>query len=138
MPLSDRQMLDSLSRMPLVDTAELAGVFGEAHATARLALVSRRCSLYDPLQAIAEYDYTRRPEAALILTPSVWEQRAVHPSTMAARLAPYLRYSSSNRPPDDHGERPLALIVFEDYPAEANFLGVARREEARIEVEVPL
>ena len=35
----------------------------------------RRRSLYDRLRAIAEYDYTRRPEATLILTPSVWEQR---------------------------------------------------------------
>ena len=35
----------------------------------------RRRSLYDRLRALAEYDYTRRPEATLILTPSVWEQR---------------------------------------------------------------
>ena len=38
-------------------------------------LALRRRSLYDRLRAIAEYDYTRRPEATLILTPSVWEQR---------------------------------------------------------------
>ena len=67
-----------------------------------------------------------------------WERRALHPSAMAARLAPYLRYYSSNRPLDDHGERPLVLIVFEDYLAEANFLGVARREMARTGVNVPL
>ena len=67
-----------------------------------------------------------------------WEQRAVHPSTMAARLAPYLRYYSSNRPLDDHGELPLVLIVFEDALAEANFLGVARREMERAKVKLPL
>ena len=39
------------------------------------ALGLRRRSLYDRLRALAEYDYTRRPEATLILTPSVWEQR---------------------------------------------------------------
>ena len=39
------------------------------------ALALRRRSLYDRLRALAEYDYTRRPEATLILTPSVWEQR---------------------------------------------------------------
>ena len=33
MAVSDRQMLDSLSQMPFIDTAELAGVLGEAHAT---------------------------------------------------------------------------------------------------------
>ena len=38
-------------------------------------LALRRRSLYHRLRAIAEYDYTRRPEATLILTPSVWEQR---------------------------------------------------------------
>ena len=38
MALSDRQLLDSLSRMPLVDTRELAGVLGEPHATVHRAL----------------------------------------------------------------------------------------------------
>ena len=32
------------------------------------ALALRRRSLYDRLRALAEYDYTRRPEATLILT----------------------------------------------------------------------
>ena len=35
----------------------------------------RRRSLYDRLRAIAEYDYTRRPDTVLVLTPSVWEER---------------------------------------------------------------
>ena len=38
MPLSDRQLLHFLSRMPFVDSAELAGVLGEAHATVHRAL----------------------------------------------------------------------------------------------------
>ena len=38
-------------------------------------LALRRRSLYDRLRAIAGYDYTHRPEATLILTPSVWELR---------------------------------------------------------------
>ena len=38
-------------------------------------LALRRRSLYDRLRAIAGYDYTRRPVATLILTPSVWEER---------------------------------------------------------------
>lgn len=67
-----------------------------------------------------------------------WERRALNPSTMAARLAPYLRYYSSNRPVDDHGERPLALIAFEDPLVEANFLGVARREMERSGVKLPI
>ena len=191
MALSDRQLLDSLARMPFIDSAELASVLGEAHATVHRALTGlltdevvtrvnhatahlpssqryylttqgigeaagilgfetpsdfvraypvsrewlallvrrmdavasiyrlaatvspgmdglrshvefqrrgrfdatitlhdrrrfgvvrqglalRRRSLYDRLRAIAEYDYTRRPDTVLILTPSVWEQR---------------------------------------------------------------
>ena len=67
-----------------------------------------------------------------------YERRAANPSTMAARLAPYLRYYSSNRPLDDHGERPLVLIVFDDPLAEANFLGVARREMEHSGVSLPL
>ena len=38
MPLSDRQMLDSLNRTPFVDSAELAGILGEPHATVHRAL----------------------------------------------------------------------------------------------------
>ena len=67
-----------------------------------------------------------------------WERRALNPSTMTARLAPYLRYHSSNRPLDDHGEHPLVLIAFEDPLAEANFLGVARKEMERAGVALPL
>ena len=67
-----------------------------------------------------------------------WERRAMNPSTMAARLGPYLRYYSSNRPLDDHGHRPLVLVVFDDYLAEGNFLAVARDEMERAKVNVPL
>ena len=38
MGLSDRQFLHYLSRMPFVDSAELAGVLGGAHATVHRAL----------------------------------------------------------------------------------------------------
>ncbi|MYD36273.1 MAG: hypothetical protein F4X20_04510 [Dehalococcoidia bacterium] len=33
MPISERQMLDALSRTPFVDSTELAGILGEPHAT---------------------------------------------------------------------------------------------------------
>ena len=62
----------------------------------------------------------------------------MNPSTMSARLAPYLRYYSSNRPLDDHGHRPLVLVVVDDYLAEGNFLGVARRDMERARVNVLL
>ena len=67
-----------------------------------------------------------------------YERRAVNPSTMAARLAPYLRYYSSNQPLEDHGHRPLVLIVFEDPLAEANSLRVARSELKRTGVKLSL
>ncbi|MDE2754134.1 MAG: hypothetical protein OXI83_16305, partial [Gemmatimonadota bacterium] len=67
-----------------------------------------------------------------------WERRAVRPSTMAARLAPYLRYYASQRPTDDHGLRPEVLVVFDDELAADHFLRVARREIARARVELPL
>ena len=38
MAASDRKMLDSLSRMPFVDSAELALILGEPHATVHRAL----------------------------------------------------------------------------------------------------
>ena len=67
-----------------------------------------------------------------------WERRAVRPSTMADRLAPYLRYYASQRPADDHGVRPTVLVVFDDELAAGHFLRVAAREMKRARVEVPL
>ena len=48
---------------------------GRDFGVVRQGLALRRRSLYDRLRAIAGYDYTRRPDAVLILTPSVWEER---------------------------------------------------------------
>ena len=67
-----------------------------------------------------------------------WERRAVRPSTMSARLAPYLRYYSSHRPTDDHGARPGVLIVFDDDIARTHFLRLAREEMQAQGVTVPL
>ena len=67
-----------------------------------------------------------------------WERRAVRPSTMSERLAPYLRYYSSHRPTDDHGTQPAVLVVFDDDIAATHFLEVAQRETARTGVTVPL
>ena len=67
-----------------------------------------------------------------------WERRAVRPSTMAARLAPYLRYYSSHRPTDDHGAQPAVLVVFHDELAASHFLRVARKRMDRAGVEVPI
>ena len=60
------------------------------------------------------------------------------PGTMAARLAPYLRYFSTGQLLDDHGHPPQVLAVFDDPLAESNFLGVASREMARTRVHLPL
>ena len=38
MVLSDRQLLDALSRTPFVDSAEMAGILGEPHATVHRTL----------------------------------------------------------------------------------------------------
>ena len=67
-----------------------------------------------------------------------WERRAVRPSTMSERLAPYLRYYSSHRPLDDHGARPAVLVVFDDDIAQTHFLRVAREEMRADGVAVPL
>ena len=67
-----------------------------------------------------------------------WERRALHPSTMAMRLAPYLRYYATDRPMADHGAVPAVLVVFEDTVAPEHFLRVAREEMGRTEVQVPL
>ena len=67
-----------------------------------------------------------------------WERRAVRPVTMAARIAPYLRYYASRRPADDHGAQPTVLVVLDDDIAQTHFLRVARHVIARTRVPVPL
>ncbi len=62
----------------------------------------------------------------------------MRPVTMAARLAPYLRYFSSKRPLEDHGAWPSVLVVFDDELAGVHFRRVAREEMERTGVEVPL
>ena len=48
---------------------------GRSFGVVRQGLALRRRSLYDRLRAIAEYDYTRRPDTVLVFVPSVWEER---------------------------------------------------------------
>ena len=67
-----------------------------------------------------------------------WERRAVRPITMAARIAPYLRYYSTHRPTDDHGAQPSLLVVFDDDVAETHFLRIAKEEMDTAKVQVPL
>ena len=67
-----------------------------------------------------------------------WERRAVRPVTMAARIAPYLRYFSSAKSAAGHGTLPSVLVVFEDDLAATHFLRVARQEKARTGVRIPL
>ena len=67
-----------------------------------------------------------------------WERRAVRPATMAARIAPYLRYYAASRPLDDHGVAPAVLVVFDDDLAASHFLRVASDEMRRAGVRVPL
>lgn len=48
---------------------------GRRFGAVRQGFALRRRSLYDRLRTIVEYDFTRRPEAILILTPTEWEER---------------------------------------------------------------
>ncbi len=67
-----------------------------------------------------------------------WERRAIRPSTMAKRLAPYLRYYDTTRPLEDHGAIPLVLVVFDDELAADHSLRIAYEEQDRAGVELPL
>ena len=67
-----------------------------------------------------------------------WERRAIRPKTMAARLAPYLRYYSSKRPLEDHGAVPVLLVVLEREVIASRFMMVARDEMDRAGVRLPL
>ena len=67
-----------------------------------------------------------------------WERRAIRPSTMAAKLAPYQRYYRDHRPTDDHGAPPLVLFAFDDSLAADRFLRVVQELPSRTFDQLPI
>ena len=152
-PLSWRNVAGRRSRQLLRTLDHTAAVHGFVAALARQARDEGwEVAQLDPLHRASRYFrlggvlHSVHPDAFGVLRREgkpwafflEWERRAVSPSTMAARLAPYLRYYASQRPTDDHGVRPAVLVVFEDEIAADHFLRVARKEIARARVELPL
>ena len=152
-PLSWRNVSGSRSRQLLRNAEHTESVHWFAAALERQAH-SRGCELVqlDPPHRASRHFRHRgglrsvHPDAFGILrhgdsaTPFFleWERRAIRPVTMAERIAPYLRYFSSGRPTDDHGEQPGVLVVFEDDLNATHFLRVAGGEMDRSGVTVPL
>ncbi len=62
---------------------------GRSFGVVRQGLALRRRSLYDRLRAIAEYCYSQRPSAVLVLVPSPWEQRLTEEFCLNADLRDY-------------------------------------------------
>ena len=152
-PVEWRNVSGRRSRQLLRNVEHTAAVHGFIASLARQARSRSRevVQLDPPRRASRYFRYADRlrsihPDAFGVLRRGdalwpfflEWERRAVRPVTMAARLAPYLRYYSSRRPTDDHGARPDVLVVFDDDIAQTHFLRVAREETARAGVEVPL
>ncbi len=152
-PLAWRNVTGRRSRQLLRTLDHTAAVHGFVAALARQARdEGRKVAQLDPPHRASRYFrhhgrlHSVHPDAFGLLRREgrpwafflEWERRAVRPSTMAARLAPYLRYYASQRPTDDHGLRPDVLVVFEDDIAAGHFLRVARREIARARVDLPL
>ena len=152
-PVEWRNLTGRRSRQLLRNVEHTSAVHGFIAALARQARSRSReiVQLDPPRRASRYFRYADRlhsihPDAFGVLRRGdalwsfflEWERRAVRPVTMAARLAPYLRYYSSHRPTDDHGARPDVLVVFDDDIAQTHFLRIAREEMARAGVEVPL
>ena len=152
-PLEWRNVSGRRSRQLLRNVEHTAAVHGFIAALARQARSRSRevVQLDPPRRASRYFRYADRlrsihPDAFGVLRRGdalwpfflEWERRAVRPVTMAARLAPYLRYYSSHRPTDDHGARPDVLVVFDDDISQTHFLRVAREGMARAGVQVPL
>ena len=152
-PLTWRNVSGRRSRQLLRNVEHTEAVHGFIAALARQARSRSReiVQLDPPRRASRYFRYADRlrsiqPDAFGVLRRRnaarpfflEWERRAVRPVTMAARLAPYLRYYSSHRPTDDHGAYPDVLVVFEDDIAQTHFLRVAREDMARTGVGVPM
>ena len=140
-----RQLLRNLTHTEAVHRF-LAALADQAHAN------GWRVTQLDPPQRASRYFrfdgglYSVQPDAFGVLNCDgrerpfflEWERRAIRPSTMAAKLAPYLRYYADKRPVEDHGAIPLVLVAFEDELAADHFLRVARAEQRQKHVNVPL
>ena len=152
-PLAWRNVSGSRSRQLLRNAEHTASVHRFMAALARQARAQGLGVVQlDPPRRASRYFrhdgrlHSVRPDAFGILRRShetlpfflEWERRAVRPVTMAARLAPYLRYYSTRRPLDDHGALPAVLVAFDDDLAATHFLRVAQRDMERAGVEVPL
>ena len=152
-PVEWRNVTGRRSRQLLRNMEHTAAVHGfMAQLTAQAALLGWDVAQIDPPRRASRYfrhDGRMRsvnPDAFGVLRRGEttwpffleWERRAVRPSTMSERLAPYLRYYSSHRPIDDNGVRPSVLIVFDDEIAATHFLRVAREEMCADLVKVPL
>ncbi len=66
-----------------------------------------------------------------------YERRAIRPSTMRRRVAPYVNYYATTRPLDDHGVLPSVLIIVEDEIIAPHFRRETEREMAGKGVEFP-
>ena len=152
-PIEWRNVSGRRSRQLLRNLDHTAAVHGFAAALAKQArsLGWELAQLDPPMRAARHFRHRDRlrsvhPDAFGVLRRGSttwpffleWERRAVRPSTMAERLAPYLRYYSSHRPTDDHGAQPAVLVVFADDIAATNFLRVAKEQMAEARVEMPL
>ncbi len=152
-PLDWRNIAGTRTRQLLRNVEHTASVHAFAAALSRQARSrSREVVQLDPPRRASRYFRHQgklrsvHPDAFGILRRGEgawpffleWERRAVRPATMAARVAPYLRYYATSRPTDDHGNQPLVLVVFDDAIALTHFLEVAAREMALARVRVPL
>ena len=152
-PIAWRNVSGRRSRQLLRNLDHTAAVHGFVAALAKQArsLGWELAQLDPPMRAARHFRHHDRlrsvhPDAFGVLRRGSttwpffleWERRAVRPSTMAARLAPYLRYYSSHRPADDHGAQPAVLVVFSDDIAATNFLRVAREQTTQARVAMPL
>ncbi|MCY3559225.1 MAG: replication-relaxation family protein [Chloroflexi bacterium] len=140
-----RQLLRNLTHSEAVH-GFLAALADQAHAN------DWRVTQLDPPQRASRYFrfedrlHSIQPDAFGVLRREgreqpfflEWERRAIRPSTMAAKLAPYLRYYSAKRPLEHHGAIPLVLVTFDDELSADHFLRVAGAEQQQKHVSVPL
>ena len=152
LPLTWRNVSGSRSRQLLRNLEHTQAVHRFLAALAEQALRGGRTCRFDPPRRASRFFrhdgalHSVRPDAFGVLTGEEnarpffleWERRAVRPVTMAARIAPYLRYYATHRPLDDHGVLPLVLVVFDDELAAGHFLRVAGTEMRWAGVRAPL
>ena len=115
MAISDRQLLDALGRTPFVDSAELALILGEPHATVHRNLADMLADRIDGLRSHMEFHRrgaSTPPSPSTTTAASAWCARTIAEYDYTSQPTWTARSAFGGRPVK--GEGALSLLPWRE------------------------